>query len=67
MTNMDDHELVHMTDSKPYFVNDDVPIQNLVRHNCTEPENESEKFNYHKQFDNVTGVYDLGNDLYELI
>ena len=68
ITNMGEHELIHMNTSIPYLINDKIPLENsLGCNNAIQLENESEHFNYNKKSEfNVTGIEDLENELYEI-
>ena len=63
-TNMSDHELIHMHDSKPFITNEDTAITNNPEINAVELE--PQQFNYIKDFDpenfnyfDPTGLYNI--------
>jgi hypothetical protein len=61
LSNMSDHELIHIDDSKPFITNEEIPITNLPELNTIQL---YEHFNYVKDFDeenfdyyDPTGLY----------
>jgi hypothetical protein len=64
VTNMGDHELLHIDDSKPYLINDKIPLDNVVKSNSViKTEND---FKYSKDFNDIYGI-ELNENLYETV
>jgi len=64
-SNMSEHELIHIHDSKPFIIDDEVPLTNIPEMNAVELE--PQKFNYFKNFDEENFTYFDPIGLYNVV
>ena len=62
---MSEHELIHIHDSKPFIIDDEVPLTNIPEMNAVELE--PQKFNYFKNFDEENFTYFDPIGLYNVV
>jgi hypothetical protein len=65
LSNMSEHELIHIHDSKPFIIDDEVPLTNIPEMNAVELE--PQKFNYFKNFDEENFTYFDPIGLYNVV